>query len=143
MSEGPEISDTLSAAEAAKILGVSAQTIRVRCQKGQLAGVKIVTDTGPQWRVFRVGPFAPDAAEAAEQHLPPGGITGMAPRAIEPGIESALALVRDLGDEVRRLAEENARLREQLATRPPLALPPPAEAPPRRWSWLRALFRSD
>lgn len=149
-----EISDTLSVAEAAAILGCHPNTVRVRLQKEQLPGRKINTNTGPQWRVFRSGPFAdvptqlepnldqtcalaqvsgqadplvnPGYNIAPERQSEPSAAT--LPQLPQPGVVEALELLRESLDRESQMRAENALLREQLAARP-LLLAEPQLAP--------------
>jgi hypothetical protein len=131
------LTTTLTAKEAAKIMNCSPQTIRVQCEQGKILGEKINTKTGPQWRIFKIGPFAdvdpvetpPDGADDTSVSLP-----ALPPddevRYLQPGVVEALALLREERERNAVLTQENISLREQLAARPStLALPEPEKAP--------------
>lgn len=152
------LTETLSAKEAAKIMGCSPQTIRVQCDSGKILGKKVPTKTGDQWRVFKVGIFADgaNAATVAEEMRRGGAIpllnTELQTLAddedeeeerhyLQPGVVEALALLREERERNAALTQENISLREQLAARP-LALPEPEKVPLPWWPpwrrWIRA-----
>jgi excisionase family DNA binding protein len=139
-SQSYDIADTLTVAEAAALLGCSGQTVRERIKRGELGGVLVRTATGKAWRVVRSGPLAVDrqtssfdtSDEVGNQEV--DQIRKLPATSPQPGVVEALALLQAEMARSAALAEENARLREQLAARP-LALAAPEQA-----AWWLALW---
>jgi hypothetical protein len=102
---------TLTIEEAAAALGLCITAVRRRIRAGQLAAVKVDGAHGPEYRVS-VGDGG--HGQAATVATAPSRGNGHGGHADNPGLDSLVALVRDLTADNRRLQDERAELYGRL-----------------------------
>jgi outer membrane murein-binding lipoprotein Lpp len=115
--------DGVTVAEAAQTLGISAESVRRRLRGGTLAGHRVTTPAGTEWRVTLPTVAAvpvpeADAGDAWAAHVETLRATVRRLEAENDQIRADLAVpVATLQATVRRLEAENDQIRADLAAR--------------------------
>lgn len=123
----------LSIKDAARVLGVSVNTVRARIKSGELAAEKVKGPTNEQWRVF-IGNL-PASSHQVDSNLPTHSQTS-----INPEIERLLDIIEKQSAKLEAASGQIGYLQAQLqASQEHVKLLEDSQRIPfwrRAWSWL-------